>query len=75
MQFQADIAGARQMAMYLLREENCLSLPAIGGLLGGRDHTTVRYGVAKIAHLMEQDEAVQQAAIRLREKIYTPYIG
>jgi chromosomal replication initiator protein len=40
-----EIAFARQIAMYLLREENGLSLPTIGDLLGGRDHSTVRYGV------------------------------
>jgi len=65
-----DIAHARQVAMYLLREENALSLPAIGEQLGGRDHSTVRYGVDKIATDVEQDEALRREIASLREKIY-----
>ena len=45
----AEIAHARQVAMYLLREEHALTLPNIGILVGGRDHTTVRHGVGRIA--------------------------
>ncbi len=45
----AKIAMPRQLAMYILREFNEISLPQIGELLGGRDHTTVMYGIKKIA--------------------------
>jgi chromosomal replication initiator protein len=44
----AKIAIPRQIAMYLLREINDISFPQIGELLGGRDHTTVMYGIKKI---------------------------
>ncbi|MEZ4712203.1 MAG: chromosomal replication initiator protein DnaA [Caldilineaceae bacterium] len=65
-----DIAHARQVAMYLLREENALSLPAIGDHLGGRDHSTVRYGVDKITADLEDDETLRREVTTLREKIY-----
>lgn len=67
-----EIAGARQIAMYLLREEHGLSLPAIGTLLGGRDHSTVRYGIEKITDELAENESLRQAIATLREKIYTP---
>ena len=44
----AKIAIPRQMVMYILREFNEISLPQIGEMLGGRDHTTIMYGIKKI---------------------------
>lgn len=44
----AKIAIPRQLAMYILREYNDISLPQVGELLGGRDHTTVMYATKKI---------------------------
>ncbi len=67
----APIAHARQVAMYLLREENGLSLPAIGDYLGGRDHTTIRHGVEKIITDLERDETLRRDVTILREKVYT----
>ena len=43
----------RQYAMYLIHHYTTLSLPQIGRLLGGKDHTTVLYAIRKIKHLME----------------------
>lgn len=67
-----EIAGARQIAMYLLRDEHGLSLPAIGSLLGGRDHSTVRYGIEKVGDELAEDESLRQTVATLREKIYLP---
>lgn len=44
----ANIALPRQIAMYLAKELTQKSLPEIGDLFGGRDHTTVLYAVRKI---------------------------
>jgi chromosomal replication initiator protein len=44
----AKIAIPRQLAMYLLRQFNDISLPQIGELLGGRDHTTIMYGIRRV---------------------------
>lgn len=68
----ADVARARQIAMYLLRTENGLSLPAIGEHLGGRDHSTVSHGVEKIDADMQNDETLRQIVTRLRETLYLP---
>ena len=68
------IAWPRQIAMYLLREENQLSLPAIGGYLGNRDHTTIRYGVERISEQLGRDDELRQTVIALREKVYMPFM-
>jgi chromosomal replication initiator protein len=45
----AKVAIPRQLVMYILSEFNKVSSPQIGDLLGGRDHTTVLYGIKKVA--------------------------
>jgi chromosomal replication initiator protein len=45
----ANIARPRQIAMYLAKELTQKSLPEIGDLFGGRDHTTVLHAVRKIS--------------------------
>jgi chromosomal replication initiator protein len=44
----ASLVKARQICMYLLKNELGLTYVEIGNLLGGRDHTTIMYGVEKI---------------------------
>jgi chromosomal replication initiator protein len=65
-----DVAAARQMAMYLAREETGASLPQIGEALGGRDHTTVMHGWGKIASQIEQDNRLRREMLSIREIIY-----
>ena len=45
----ASIARPRQIAMYLAKELTQKSLPEIGELFGGRDHTTVLHAVRKMS--------------------------
>jgi chromosomal replication initiator protein len=45
----ANIARPRQIAMFIAKELTQKSLPEIGELFGGRDHTTVLHAVRKIA--------------------------
>ena len=66
------IAFPRQIAMYMLREESELSLPKIGELLGGRDHTTVMYGHEKITDLLETDKNLRRKIVNLQEILYSP---
>jgi chromosomal replication initiator protein len=51
----ANIARPRQIAMYLAKELTQKSLPEIGDLFGGRDHTTVLHAVRKIAEERGKD--------------------
>ncbi|WP_312301766.1 chromosomal replication initiator protein DnaA [Diaphorobacter nitroreducens] len=50
----ASIARPRQIAMYLAKELTQKSLPEIGELFGGRDHTTVLHAVRKIGAERQQ---------------------
>jgi chromosomal replication initiator protein len=64
------VARPRQIAMYLIREETGESLPRIGALLGGRDHTTVLYGCERISDLMEEDANTRREVVTLRQHLY-----
>ncbi len=65
----ADIALARQVAMYFSREMGALSLSQIGARFGGRDHTTVLHACQKIERLSTADEQFQNRLDRLADQI------
>ena len=56
----ASIAKPRQIAMYLAKELTQKSLPEIGELFGGRDHTTVLHACRKIASDRAKDTELNQ---------------
>ncbi|CAM3755126.1 chromosomal replication initiator protein DnaA [Polynucleobacter antarcticus] len=51
----ANIARPRQIAMFMAKELTQKSLPEIGELFGGRDHTTVLHAVRKIGEERTRD--------------------
>ncbi|MFC1807862.1 chromosomal replication initiator protein DnaA [Candidatus Omnitrophota bacterium] len=59
------IAYPRQVAMYLSREMTSLSLVEIGGLFGGKDHTTVIHAHGKV----EEDVKNNPQTARLIENV------
>ncbi len=65
-----ELVKPRQIAMYLCREELQATLPQIGEALGGRDHTTVMYGVDKIIREVEQDDNLRREVMTIRERLY-----
>ena len=65
-------ALARQIAMYLVREETHCPLEEIGELLGGKDHSTVLYGHQRILTQMEVDPTLRQTVLGIRETLYSP---
>ena len=55
---QRPLVAARQIAMYVFRDQTELSYPAIARLFGGRDHTTVIHAVDKVQRMMREQKAV-----------------
>ena len=60
-------ATARQVAMYLLREDARLGPSAIGRILGGKDHTTVIHGCSRIASRLDTDPLLRRDILSIRE--------
>ena len=50
--------------MYLMREESDASLPGIGNLLGGRDHSTIMHGYDKISRELKNENPQLRSDIR-----------
>ena len=63
------LVNARQIAMYLCRELTDLSLPKIGELFGGRDHTTVMHAERKIRGLMTERMSVYNQITEMTSRI------
>ena len=65
----AEIANARQIAMYLCRKMTDTPLKTIGLLLGGRDHSTVNHGVDKVSNDVENNETLSNTISIIKKKI------
>jgi len=64
-----EISIARQVAMYLMRQYTDLSLPKIGEIFGGKDHTTVMYSCEKITQLKDTDTDLARTLRQLSDRI------
>ena len=65
----SEIAVPRQICMYLMRTMTDTALKGIGAVLGGKDHSTVKYGVEKIAKDIESDEMMANTINIIKKKI------
>ena len=63
-----EVAKARQVAMFLIREQTQLSTTRIGELFGGRDHSTVMYACDKVGELEGSDAQIKEDLAKLRRK-------
>ena len=70
-----EVALPRQVAMYLMREIGNISLPQIGVVLGGRDHTTVMYACEKVSDMIERDDRLRRQVLQLREQLFGRPLG
>ncbi len=64
------IAQPRQVAMYLMRKRTDCSLPQIGEILGGRDHSTVMYAIEKISNEIETRSDLRRRVGNVEQQLY-----
>ena len=66
-------AHARQITMFLLREETNLPLSSIGKFLGGKDHSTVLHACNRISLKINSDSVLRNDLINIRQNFeYQP---
>jgi chromosomal replication initiator protein len=70
-----EVARARHVAMYMARVLTTHSLPEIGRMLGGRNHTTVLHAVNRISAEIETDPVVYNTVNRLHAELGPPADG
>jgi chromosomal replication initiator protein len=63
---------ARQVAIFLTRDLTDLSLPQIGRLYGGRDHTTVLNSLRRVEANLDEDQDLAEKVRELRGAIHNP---
>jgi chromosomal replication initiator protein len=66
---------ARQVAIFLTRELTDLSLPQIGRLYGGRDHSTVLNSLRRVEAGLAEDPALADRVSELRTAIHNPGVA
>ncbi len=65
---QRPLVTARQIGMYVMRDQTDLSFPAIAREFGGRDHTTVIHAFEKIKKLMAERQQVYDQVVELTKR-------
>ncbi len=65
-----ELAKARQIIMYLLREELDMPYLTIGEKIGQRDHTTIIYAYEKIKRELKKSPLIEEEINLIKEKIY-----
>ena len=64
-----QIALARHIAMYLIRNTLDVPLKKIGDMFGGKDHTTVMSGISKVDKELKTNQALREAVTELQKRI------
>lgn len=65
-----SLVAARHVAMFILKTELKKTLVEIGNFLGGRDHTTVMHGVAKIEQGASSFPQTHEDILRIKKLIW-----
>ncbi len=64
---KAEIALARQVAMFIMREDFGYKLEEIAEMLKRKDHTTIMHGIDKIKGMLELNKGFEEQIMRIRE--------
>ena len=64
-----QIALARHIAMYLIRNMLDVPLKKIGDMFGGKDHTTVMSAISKVDKELKTNEALKEAVEELEKRL------
>lgn len=64
-----QIALARHIAMYLIRNNIDVPLTKIGAMFGGRDHTTVMNGILKVENMLKTDDSLKTVINNLQKSL------
>ena len=70
-----NVSLARQVTMYLLREEAHIGPTAIGRILGGKDHSTVVKNCAKLARQLDSDSHLLRDVINIRDGLTASHLS
>ncbi|NET10930.1 MAG: chromosomal replication initiator protein DnaA [Symploca sp. SIO2B6] len=64
-----EVSSARQLGMYLVRQHTGLSLPKIGEVFGGKDHTTVLYSCDKISKQLTKNPELNRTIKQVNDRL------
>lgn len=65
-----EVALARQIAMYFLKDLSSLSLKSIGARFSGRDHSTVVHAIKTVQKMVEGDAQFRRELDSLRARLH-----
>ena len=65
----AALVKARQVTMFLLKQELGTTLVEIGNLLGGRDHTTIMHGIEKVENLLKNSAELNEEILGITRNL------
>ena len=64
-----EITIPRQVAIYLTREMTGMSLPQIGDVFGGRDHTTIMHSCKVMENAIHRDSAMKNLVDTVKNRV------